>query len=95
MADGEDGARPYFDRVVALHADLETLRERILQRTGNSFGKQPNEWEEVASWHEKYVGTYEELGAVLVDASRPLSEVVEAVLTAAGVPTDAVGLSRG
>lgn len=80
--DGE--VRDLFDLVVCLVVDDETLRDRLLTRTSNSFGKHP---EELAAALEANAGAesaYRRLGArIVVDGCRPLPDVADAILAAA------------
>ena len=80
--ENEDEVRDLFDVIVCLVIDDETLKERLATRTSNSFGKHS---EELAAslWHnERSEARYRDLGAVVVDGTLPLEEVVEAVTTA-------------
>ncbi|GHH45756.1 AAA family ATPase [Lentzea cavernae] len=80
--ENEAEVRDLFDLVVCLVIDDATLRERLAGRTTNSFGKHP---EELAAslWHnERMEARYRALGAVIVDGTLPVEEVVEAVTTA-------------
>jgi AAA domain len=82
-AENEADVRDIFDLVVCLVADDETLRERLLTRTSNAFGKHP---EELAAALESNTGVesaYGQLGARLIDATRPPGHVADAVLAAA------------
>lgn len=84
--ENEDEVRDLFDLVVCLVIDDATLRERLATRTTNSFGKHP---EELAAslWHNARMETrYRGLGAVVVDGTLPLDEVVEAVTRARRTP---------
>ncbi|MET9225107.1 AAA family ATPase [Lentzea sp. NPDC003310] len=71
-----------FELVVCLVIDDETVRRRLATRIGNSFGKHP---EELAAslWHNARIEErYRAMGAVIVDGTLPLEDVVEAVTTA-------------
>ena len=70
----------YFDRVVCLVADDETIRHRLATRTTNEFGKHPDELAAALHWNTAIEGRYREFGAAIVDATRPLTEVVRDVL---------------
>ena len=74
----------YFDVVVALVIDDETIRARIAHRD-DAFGKQPTELDQILAWNADYESAYRRFGAVFVDASRPVSAVVDQILVAAGV----------
>jgi broad-specificity NMP kinase len=69
-----------FSTVVCLVVDDETLRTRLAGRTTNDFGKAPHELERVLEWNKDNGEHFRQLGAQIVDASRPLDEVVEEVL---------------
>jgi hypothetical protein len=73
----------YFDRVVCLVADDETIRQRLATRTTNEFGKHPEELAAALGWNKVVGGRYRELGASVIDAARPLAEVVSEVLDVA------------
>ncbi|KDN16014.1 hypothetical protein DV20_43435 [Amycolatopsis rifamycinica] len=67
-----------FDLVVCLVVDDDTLRHRLLTRTTNSFGKHPEEL--AAALGDN---AYRHPGATIIDGTRPLPEVADAILTAA------------
>jgi AAA domain len=72
-----------FSRVVYLSIDAATVRERVASRTSNDFGKADHELAAILDWHEIAEREHERAGAVIVDATRPLAEVVDEVLRAA------------
>ena len=72
-----------FYRVIYLTIDEQTLRDRLASRTSNDFGKAPEELEAILEWHKVAEGEYRRFGAVIVDATAPLPEVVDNVLAAA------------
>jgi broad-specificity NMP kinase len=71
------------DVVVCLVADADTLRRRLATRQTNEFGKAPGDLEAVMSWLGVFEEHHEEIGAVMIDATQPLPEVVSAVVAAA------------
>jgi len=73
-----------FDLVVCVVIDSDTLRHRLLTRTTNSFGKHPEELAAALDSNDGVESTYRHLGATIIDGSRPLSEVADAILAAAG-----------
>jgi shikimate kinase len=75
----------YFDQIVSLVADDETIERRLLTRTTNSFGKHPDELADVLAWNQTVADRWRARGASIVDSTRPLAEVVRAVLDIAGV----------
>lgn len=91
VAERDDTVWPYFDLVIALVADAVTITTRLAERTGNDFGKSPEQLAEVLGWHRHYARDYRRFGARLVDATRPIDEVVAAVLAAADEVPRAAG----
>ena len=83
--ENEDEVRQYFDVVVCLVVDDESIDGRLAQRTTNAFGKHPEERAAVLARNPTEADRYEKLGASIVDATRPLGDVVSDVLAAAGV----------
>ncbi len=68
-----------FDHVVLLTAPLSVLLDRVARRTNNPYGKRPEEAAEIA----EYVETVEPLlrrgATVILDATRPPIDLVDAV----------------
>ena len=71
-----------FDEVFVLDIDVETLRRRLDQRPSDEFGAKPSERELVLRLHR----TREDVPTigVRVDATRPLTEVVDEILRHVG-----------
>lgn len=67
-----------FDEVFVLEVDAETLNRRLAVRPDDEFGRGPEERALVLRVHE----TREDLpaGAVSIDATRPISDVVDEIL---------------
>lgn len=84
-AENEDEVRCHFDRVVCLTVDDTTTVERLASRSTNAFGKHPDELAAVVRLNAGVAARYRRLGASIVDATRPVPEVVAAV-TAAALP---------
>jgi adenylate kinase family enzyme len=71
-----------FEVKICLILDDATILERLVQRSGNPFGKAPAELDVVLRFNGPLIAKYTALGATLIDASRPLEEVVQDVLVA-------------
>lgn len=71
-----------FSRVVYLAIDEQTLRDRIASRTSNDFGKAPHELAAILGWHRVNEDDHRRFGAVVVDGTLPLDDVVDRVLDA-------------
>lgn len=65
-----------FDRLYVLVADNDTLRRRLLGRTTNSFGKQPDELAWVLGENERLTHELLVAGAQAIDATQPEDAVV-------------------
>lgn len=75
-----------FHTVVYLVADDDTIRRRLTARTENDFGKSDEELAMVLGWNAVLEAHYRNAGALVIDAGKPLPEVVAAV-RAAGAKT--------
>jgi dephospho-CoA kinase len=82
-AENEAEVRDLFDLVVCLVADNETIRDRLLARTNNPFGKHPEEMAAALAENDVLESTYRRLGATLIDGRQPPAQVADAVLAAA------------
>ena len=81
-ASGDDVVWQLFDKVIALVADERTIRRRLAGRP-EGFGTTPEELADVLFWHRGFEAAYRGFGATIIDATRPLTEVVAEVLAAA------------
>ena len=82
--ENEADVRDLFDLVVCLVIDNETLRDRLLTRTTNAFGKHPEELAAALGHNAGLGSAYRRLGATIIDGTRPPAEVADAILAAAG-----------
>ena len=80
----EDECLHLFDVIVAIAVDDETLRARLRDRPGRSFGKTPEVRDAILSWNREAAVHYERIGARVVDGTLPLDDVVDAVVRAVG-----------
>ena len=72
-----------FTAVISLSVDAETLRHRLAARVG-SFGSTESELQRVLAWHAKVDADNQRYGAILVNAARPITEVVDEILGLVG-----------
>ncbi len=70
-----------FAKVFALNIDERTLRHRIANRTNNDFGKNRHEFDSLLSWQKTAEEDYLRLGAVIIDANRPINVVANDILS--------------
>jgi hypothetical protein len=80
-ANGDDVVWQLFDKVIALVADEQTIRQRLAARP-DGFGSTPEELADVLFWHDGFETAYQAFGATVIDATRPLENVVSAILGA-------------
>jgi dephospho-CoA kinase len=76
----EDEVYDLFTRVFALYVDDKTLTHRLQTRTTNDWKKQPHELAQTLEHHHRVYDTHRSRGDIIVDATTPLEEVVEAIL---------------
>jgi hypothetical protein len=74
-----------FTVVVSLGVDAETVRQRLVERV-NSFGSTEDELQRVLAWHANVDADNLRFGAMLIDASRPVADVVDHLLTELDLP---------
>jgi hypothetical protein len=73
----------YFNTVCALVIDDATIKERIALRD-DEFGKDAGELAPILRWNEGYGEAYRRFGAAIIDATEPISLVVDRILKAVG-----------
>src|SRR3954469_12890025 len=79
---------PYFTEIFNLRIDDDTMRRRLQERTNNDFGKQPEEVELMLRLNRS---DEQPAGAIDIDATQPLEQVVDELLRLANcrtVPSD-------
>jgi hypothetical protein len=82
VAAGDAEAWKYFSVVCALVVGEAIIRQRIDLRA-DAFGKRQGELAQILKWNEGYEATYHGFGAVVIDATQPISVVVDRILSAA------------
>ena len=71
---------PQFDHVILLSAPAAVIVGRLASRTGNPYGKDPDEVAEVLTFVETVEPLLRRSATLEIDTSAPLEEVVEAVI---------------
>lgn len=80
-ANDKDELWDVFTQIFALVVtDKEVLKQRILSRTEDGFGKSPNELANLMSWQQDFAADYSNRGATIIDASLPLGRVVDSII---------------
>jgi hypothetical protein len=75
---------PYFTKIFNLRIDDDTMRRRLQERTNNEFGKQPEEVELMLRLNRL---DEKPAGAIDVDATQPVHQVVDELLRFANCKT--------
>jgi thymidylate kinase len=73
-------AMPMFDKIFCLSLDDKALRHRLLNRTNNNYGKASHELSDIMGWNKTMAADAERRGAVIIDANRPVEEIVDTIL---------------
>ena len=79
-----DGFLPYFTKIFNLRIDDDTMLRRLQERTNNEYGKQPEEVELMLMLNRS---GEKPAGAIDVDATQPLHQVVDELLRLANCRT--------
>jgi 2-phosphoglycerate kinase len=79
-ATNEKDFERHFDKIFTLYINDEVLKHRIATRTNNDYGREPKELEKLLEWNKGAIDYAKKRGATLIDATRPLNEVVDEIL---------------
>lgn len=71
-----------FNKIFTLHLDDKTLKDRLLHRTNNDYGKKPEELAFQLKENARTVQYATERGAVLIDGNKPLDRIVDEIISA-------------
>lgn len=66
-----------FSKRFTLHIDSDTMRERLLARTNNCYGKSSADLAEQLELNTHAVEDAKRIGSIVIDATRPIDEVAE------------------
>lgn len=80
VAANEGEVWDFFDVVMALVIDDETLKQRIAHRTDNDFGKSEHELKQIMDWQHNTNEAYAKFGHIIIDATQPISKVTDDIL---------------
>jgi shikimate kinase len=82
-AGGEEEYWDLLDRVICIAVDNDTLRHRLTTRTTNDYGKAPHELQTILEENVTWAEQYRRFGAVIVDGTQDVDEVVADIIRAA------------
>lgn len=83
----QDKVRDLFEKRFTLVIDDDTMRQRLLNRTNNEFGKHPEDLARQLEWNKGTVAYAKSIGSTIIDATKPIEEVVGEILSATGSTT--------
>jgi gluconate kinase len=70
-----------FGKVVLLEMDANLIKERVLNNhRDHSYGQMPGEMDVIMGYFEQFQDEAKAAGAIIIDARRPLNEVISLVL---------------
>lgn len=69
-----------FDEVILLEIAIPELAKRVATRSTNDFGKNENEMEDIKSWHDWFQETIKDYGASVIEATKPLEDVIDEIV---------------
>ncbi len=81
----EDKVRDLFRKIFALYVDDDTLVHRLATRTNNDWGKQHHELEQTLRHHHEIYDKHRRMGDIVIDASKPVNDIVEVIVGDIGV----------
>lgn len=64
-----------------LHIDSDTMQQRLLARTNNDFGKNPDDLADQLDLNMRVVADAQRIGSTVIDATRPIHEVADDIVT--------------
>lgn len=79
-ADEQVQFHPQFDHVILLSAPSAVVIERLRTRTGNSYGREPEELHRVLEHIASVEPLLRNVADLEVDTTAPLDEVVETII---------------
>lgn len=80
--DNFDDLNDLFSGIIALHVDDDTLKDRLSTRPLREWGAQEHELKQTLERHQTVYDQWRAMGAVVMDSSRPIEQVVSTVIQA-------------
>lgn len=76
----QDKIRNIFDKRFTLVIDDDTMRHRLMTRTNNNFGQDPDDLARQLEWNKGAADYAKSIGSISIDATQPIEQVVNAIL---------------
>lgn len=75
-----DSLHELFDTIFVLeYSDETTIHDRISNRTGNPYGKDPVEFAALLSYYEPMQKRFRKVGAIPIDCTLPIKAIIEKI----------------
>jgi hypothetical protein len=71
---------PQFDKIFLLSAADDIITHRLGTRTNNYFGRHPLDLQRVIGRHQQFDDELKAVGAIEIDATRPIDKMVDQIL---------------
>lgn len=82
----QDKFYPLFGRVILLEMDDELIKERVLENErDHTYGRMPGELEAILGYYEDFQNSAKAFGAKVIDARKPIDEIINIILSEAGI----------
>lgn len=83
----QDKIKDIFDKRFTLVIDDDTMRQRLLSRTNNDFGKHPDDLARQLEWNKGAIAYAASIGSMVIDATKPVEQVADEILKLSGSTT--------
>ena len=76
----DDTVLDLFEKVIYLSLDEVTLKRRMATRQSGEFAFAEHEKQAILGWHKSSEEAYRKRGAIMIDATQPLTQVIARVV---------------
>lgn len=84
VLDNYEDLNDLIDGIIALWISEEDIKSRLAIRGPREWGHQPHEINQTLQRHQTVYEKYRSMGAIVIDASMPINQVVEQILLTTG-----------
>ena len=70
----------HFSKVFCLFLNEAETQKRLVSRTNNRWGNDPEQLALLMKWHKPTIERYERAGAIMLDATQPVDDIVSQIL---------------
>lgn len=84
-AENQKAVYPNIDFVITMIAPIEVMRERLLHRTNNPFGKREHEWQKIKQDKEMFEPAIIRGSDLVIDTDCPVGETIKKIREFTGI----------